>query len=241
MCSIAAAGLALSAASTAATIYQNQQVARANNDQQEAAAQRASTARQAELARQDGLRQERAAVADQNLAATGAEGTAERLADATADRTSATGEVPLVVGEGDIAPVQTTGNSVVGNAITAEVAKHLGQARQRLAARARLSAYDDVAADEARMRTLSGSAFEALKSMSAGSTGVYGSESSIPAGQVTPGAGSELAQAGILAGNAVAANPATVGSWLNGTTRPADQLAGALTDRVANLWGPARS
>jgi hypothetical protein len=229
MCSIAAAGLAISAASTAATIYQQQQVAKANDSAQSAAAQTSAAARRAELTRQDELRAERQAVADQNLAETGAAGTADRLADATTSREATAAEAPTTAPQ-----IFTTGSPVVGNAITAQVAKGLNEARGRLAARARLSAYDDVAADEARMRTLAGSAFEALKSMSSGSMGAYQGEAQQP---VTPAQASPLPQIGIIAGNAIAANPNTIRSWATGTTRPTDQLAAHLTDRMGAVWG----
>lgn len=232
MCDVATAGLALTAASTAYTMQQQRQAASAAASAQNDAAANASRARQQEQLRQDELRRRRQEVADADLEKTGATGTADRLAEATAAREDAVNEVPLTVGEG-VPQVFTSESPVVGGAITSQVAKALTDARGRLAARARLSAYDDVAADEARMRTLSKSAFEALQSMSQGSLGAYGSEAAIRPGTVTPG--DNIGPAGVLIGSAIASNPNTVKSWFTGETRPTDQLASRLTDRLGTV------
>jgi hypothetical protein len=237
MCSPAAAGLAISAAGTAYQIMQQQQAVSAANKANDEAAARSSSARRAELARQDTLRAERQGIAEQNLRETGAAGTQENLSEAEAARMATVDQTPTTVGAGGVPQIYSTPNSTVaGDAITAQVAKDLGEARTRLAAKARLASYDDVAAAEARMRTLSKSAFEALNSMAQGSLGVAGSEGAVPAN--TPNPANPYGQTAILAGNLIASNPSQINAWATGTQRPTDQLADALTSRLATVTAP---
>jgi len=229
MCTIALAGLALTAASTAATMYQQQAVQSANNDAHEAADRQRAEARREELTRQDELRGRRAEVANANLAATGAAGTAGTQAEAEAARLANAATVPTTAG-GDVPQIYSTPGAITGDVVTAGVAKGLGEARDRLAARARLDAYGDVDNEQKRMRALSSSAFDALSSMSKGSMGVYGSESTLKPAQET--ADTSLGQAGVLAGNYLTANPSQISNWITGTKSPTDQLAEAINARL---------
>jgi len=236
MCSVGLAGLAVAAAGTAATMYQQQQVASQNNDALEAANAQRSQARTEELTRQDDIRRQRGEISDANLAATGAAGNAQTQADAEAARLAAANTVPTSVG-GDVPQIYTTPGAITGGIVTADVAKGLGEARNRLAARARLDAYGDVGNEEKRMRGLSASAFDALSSMSKGSMGVYGSESSLKPNLET--ADTSIGQGAVLAGNYLTSNPVGVKNLFSGETSNTVKLAEQLNARLLSGTGAA--
>jgi hypothetical protein len=238
MCSVGLAGLAVAAAGTAATMYQQQQVASQNNDAIEAANQQRTQERTAELARQDEIRQKRGEVAAVNLDAVSAAGNAKTQADAEAARLAQAGTVPTTVGESDVPQIYTNPGAITGGIVTGDVAKGLGEARERLAANARLDAYGDVGQEEKRMRSLSASAFDALSSMSKGSLGVYGSETAQK--PVLDTADTSLGQGGILVGNYLSANPNSVKNLITGDTSNTQKLAEQLNSRLLSGSGAAQ-
>jgi hypothetical protein len=217
-------------------MYQQQQVASQNNDALDAANKQRAQARQEELTRQDDIRRQRGEISDANLAATGAAGNAQTQADAEAARLASANTVPTSVGT-DVPQIYTTPGALTGGIVTADVAKGLGEARDRLAARSRLAAYGDVGQEEKRMRSLSASAFDALSSMSKGSMGVYGSESSLKPNLET--ADTSAAQAGVLAGNYLMAKPQDVKNFITGETSNTTKLAEALNARLLSGTQPA--